>query len=188
MAWGKATTTRTQLRLPIRLSPSPSDPLHRAHAHASGVSPGRITTVAGPSPMPAPALLEAINRNSLAIFLAGICLSHSSRRYTNAWVQCTGEHSDWHSEPVDADDVCVGRTCDVCVGRVCLLRECFRVGCVRTTNLEVVKRTGGKNGPVGWARTRSRRQRGVTNDKQSLAFPGCDKPGHAKRTQRKSPA
>jgi len=58
-----------------------------------------------------------------------------------------GERSDWHSEPVDADDVCPGRTCDVCVGRVCLLRECFRVGSARTTSLEaVVKRTGGKNG------------------------------------------
>ena len=44
--------------------------------------------MAGPSPMPAPALLEAINRNSLAIFLlARIRLSRSSRRYANVWVQ-----------------------------------------------------------------------------------------------------
>jgi GWT1 len=68
----------------IRILPPPSGPLHRALA--SGVPPGRITTAAGPSPMPAPALLEAINRNSLAIFLlVRMRLSHFSRWYANVW-------------------------------------------------------------------------------------------------------
>ena len=57
-----------------------------------------------------------------------------------------GERSDWHGEPVYADDVRLGRTCDVCVGRVCLRREWFRMGRARTTSLEAVKRTGGNNG------------------------------------------
>jgi len=38
------------------------------HVNMSGLSPG-MTMTAGPSPMPAPPLLEAINRNSLAVFL-----------------------------------------------------------------------------------------------------------------------
>ena len=67
-----------------RTSPSPSMSLHRAHA--SGLPSGTMTPVTGPSPMPAPALLEAINRNSLAIFLlVRIRLSHVSRRYANVW-------------------------------------------------------------------------------------------------------
>ena len=47
-------------------SVSPSGSFH--HANTSGLSPG-MTMTAGPSPMPAPPLLEAINRNSLAVFL-----------------------------------------------------------------------------------------------------------------------
>jgi len=46
-------------------TPSPSLPPSRASA-----SPGKAATMmVGPSPMPAPPLLEAINRNSLAVFL-----------------------------------------------------------------------------------------------------------------------
>lgn len=45
---------------------SSSGSFHRVNM--SGLSPG-MTMTAGPSPMPAPPLLEAINRNSLAVFL-----------------------------------------------------------------------------------------------------------------------
>ena len=64
-------------------SPSSSMPLHRTHA--SGLSPRMTTTrMAGPSPMPAPHLLEAINRNSLAIFLlVRFSPSHFSHMYSN---------------------------------------------------------------------------------------------------------
>ena len=64
-------------------SPSSSMPLHRTHA--SGLSPRMTTTrMAGPSPMPAPHLLEAINRNSLAIFLlVRFAPSHFSHMYSN---------------------------------------------------------------------------------------------------------
>jgi hypothetical protein len=53
-------------------STSPSTPLDRVHA--TGLSL-RMTTAAmvGPSPMPEPPLLEAINRNSLAVFLL-VCI------------------------------------------------------------------------------------------------------------------
>jgi len=89
----------------------PSGSFH--HANASGLSPGMIMT-AGPSPMPAPPLLEAINRNSLAVFLlvrfrpilAARMLSYvpGSRRVRRG---TAGERSDWRGEPVDADDVCI---------------------------------------------------------------------------------
>ena len=69
-----------------------------------------------------------------------------------------GEHSDWRGEPVDADNVCLGHLCDVCIGRICIQGECVRVGCVRTTGVEVVKQTSGKGGLRLCASTTKRTQ------------------------------
>ena len=108
---------------------------------------------AGPSPMPAPPLLEAINRNSLAVFLLVRFRPILAARML-MYVGCSrrlgrgiaGERSDWRGELVDVDDVCIRYPCYMCVGRVRVRRECVRVGCARTTGVEVVKRTGDKDG------------------------------------------
>ena len=73
-----------------------------------------MTMTAGASPMPAPPLLEAINRNSLAVFLLVrfrpilatrmLIYVPGSRRVR--W-DTTGERRDWRGESVDADDVCI---------------------------------------------------------------------------------
>ena len=115
------------------------------HVNVSGLSPG-MTMTAGPSPMPAPPLLEAINRNSLAVFLLvrfGPILAACMLIYVGCSCRLArataGERSDWGGEPVDADDVCTRYPCYVCVGRV-------RVGCARTTGAEAVKRTCDEDG------------------------------------------
>lgn len=51
-----------------------------------------------------------------------------------------GERCDRLGEPVDADYVCLGRTCDVRVGIVWVWRVCGRVGDAGATGMEVVKR------------------------------------------------
>jgi len=115
------------------------------HVNVSGLSPG-MTMTAGPSPMPAPPLLEAINRNSLAVFLlvrfgpilAACMLIYVGCSCRLGWATA-GERSDWGGEPVDADDVCIRYPCYVCVGCVRVQRECVRMGCAKTTGVEVVK-------------------------------------------------
>ncbi|KAH9986293.1 GWT1-domain-containing protein [Russula vinacea] len=97
----------------------------------------------GPSPMPAPPLLEAVNRNSLAVFLlymcANLCLCGECPRGCGT----SGERGDWCSEPIDADYVCLEWTCDVGIGSVCVWRVCVRVGDEETSGVEVIKRGTG---------------------------------------------
>ena len=61
---------------------STSGPFH--HGNTSGLSPG-VTMTARPSPMPAPPLLEAINQNSLAIFLLVRFPSYFGYTYANTY-------------------------------------------------------------------------------------------------------
>lgn len=61
-------------------STPPSGSFH--HGNTSGLSPG-VTMTARPSPMPAPTLLEAINQNSLAIFLLVRFPFHFGYTYAN---------------------------------------------------------------------------------------------------------
>ena len=53
-----------------------------------------------------------------------------------------GERGDGRGEPVDADYVCLGRTCDVRVGSVCVWGVCVRVGDAGTAGVEVVYERG----------------------------------------------
>jgi len=130
-----------------------------------------MTMTAGPSPMPAPPLLEAINRNSLVVFLLvrfGPILAACMLIYVGCSCRLgrptAGERSDWGGEPVDADDVCIRYPSYVCVGRV-------RVGCARTTGAEAVKRTRDEDGirwPGGSPNKRTR------PCELRAPMPGCD--------------
>ena len=104
--------------------------------------------------MPAPPLLDAVNRNSLAVFLlVGFvslppplldynCICANLRLLLWVWGCGTaGKRGDGRGESVNADYVCLGQTSDVRVGSVCVWRVCVRMGDAGTTGVEVVKRT-----------------------------------------------
>ena len=105
--------------------------------------------------MPAPPLLEAINQNSLAIFLLVRFPSHFGYAHANICgvFASAGERIDWRGEPLDADDVCIRYPCYVCVGRVRVRRERARVGYARPAGVEIVMRTCGEDGIQDGGRT-----------------------------------
>jgi hypothetical protein len=116
----------------------------------------------GPSPMPAPPLLEAVNQNSLAVFLLVRSVPPpppppplTASVYVLIW-ECSrgcgtaGERGDGRGEPVHADYVCLERTCDVRAGSVCVWHVCVRVGDAGTSGMEIVKREDARRGcPYG---------------------------------------
>ena len=101
--------------------------------------------------MPAPPLLEAINRNSLAVFLLVRFVSPFSPplnrkciyklNYVYMGIGCgtAGERGDGRGESVDTDNVCLERACIVRVGSVCVWHVCVRVGHTGATGVEIVR-------------------------------------------------
>jgi hypothetical protein len=117
----------------------------RAVPFPPSVPPGSPTTpTQGPCPMPPPVLLDAINRNSLAVFLIVRFPSPPFLLvyvYADdlAWNGMAGERGDRGSEPVDADDVRVRWTCNGGASRVRVRCVCVRVGNARSAGVEVVE-------------------------------------------------
>jgi hypothetical protein len=102
---------------------TPKRRLHHKSPETASAAPADSMTTMEPVAIRAPPLLEAINKNGLALFLIVRLVLRTSRCQTHGHA---GERDDGYGEPLDADHVRVGRdgSCHPWRVHVRVLRRC----------------------------------------------------------------